>query len=203
MNASEPQPTASEPRASEPRPSASEPRTSASEPRASASGLSTLCFLRLLALLLTLPLAAQKVHEICNTCHAEQVADFQKHKHFTKSLSCDICHGPSERHRNSNGAVAPDRVAAPDEIPALCGACHTVENQAYSTSKHAKLVLARSKVKAAHCATCHSNHAPRTIIQTLIQCNRCHSALPAQHPKFAVEATCLTCHDRHTLLAKK
>ncbi|MGH9662041.1 MAG: cytochrome c3 family protein, partial [Bryobacteraceae bacterium] len=67
---------------------------------------------------------AQKAHEYCVACHTSQVEDFQAHKHFERGLSCDACHGASVKHRTSTGAVSPDRVAAADEQPALCGGCH-------------------------------------------------------------------------------
>jgi hypothetical protein len=156
---------------------------------------------RCLLLLCALPLLAQKTHEFCASCHSEQVADFQTHPHFQKGLSCDACHGPSVKHRTSIGAVPPDRVAAPDEVPALCGGCHASEQKEYLASKHGKLVMARSKVKAANCATCHGVHNPRTASQTQAQCQRCHAALPSPHPAVAAKASCMGCHARHTLVA--
>ena len=145
-----------------------------------------------------LPLAAApKTHELCAPCHSEQVQDFQNHAHFRKGLSCDICHGASVRHRTASGAAAPDRVAAPDVEAALCGACHTVEAGEYKTTRHAQLVEARGALKGASCTTCHGVHAPRSDAQMVRQCNRCHTALSATHPK--VEKSCNACHARHTL----
>jgi len=155
--------------------------------------------MRTVLLLLTLPLLAQKTHEFCAPCHAEQVADFRPTRIFQKGLSCDACHGPSAKHPRFDWRSASDRVAAPDEIPALCGACHAGEQKDFLESKHGKLVMARSKVKAANCATCHGVHNLRTTAQTLQQCRKCHAALPAAHP--AAAASCMSCHARHTLLA--
>ena len=155
--------------------------------------------MRLTLLLLALPLLAQKTQEFCAPCHSEQVADFETHKHFQKGLSCDACHGPSVKHGASTGAVSPDRVAAPDEVPALCGGCHAGQQKEFLASKHGALVMARSKVKAANCATCHGVHNLRTASQTLQQCQKCHPALPASHPAAAATAACMSCHDRHTL----
>ena len=89
-------------------------------------------------------LFAQKTHEFCAPCHAEQVGDFQTHPHFAKGLSCDACHGQSVKHRTSTGAASPDRVAAPDEVPALCGTCHPAQKKEYLTTKHATLVMSHS-----------------------------------------------------------
>ncbi len=161
----------------------------------------------LAALLWALPLCAQKTHEICAPCHAQQVADFQKHPHFQKGISCDACHGASVKHRSSTGASAPDKVASSDEVPALCGNCHAAEQKEYIASKHGVLVLARAKIKSANCNTCHSVHALRAAAQTEAQCQRCHATLPAAcklAPAFTTAAvSCMNCHARHSLAAKR
>ncbi|MBI3470392.1 MAG: hypothetical protein HY013_03440 [Candidatus Solibacter usitatus] len=149
--------------------------------------------------LCALPLFAQKTHTLCAACHADQVAAFQTHKHFSKGLSCDACHGASTQHRNSTGAVAPDRVAAPEEVPALCGGCHAAEKSEYAASRHGQLVLAKSRTRAAHCGTCHGVHNLRTAVQMRQQCNKCHATLAESHPRVAAEASCFTCHAKHTL----
>jgi hypothetical protein len=158
--------------------------------------------IRLVVLIfLALPLLAQKTHEVCAPCHSEQVADLETHPHFRKGLSCDACHGASVKHRTSTGAVPPDQVAAPDEVPALCGACHASEEKEYISSKHGKLVMARSSPRAANCATCHGVHNLRSAKQTQMQCQRCHGTLSAAHPAMASGASCIACHAKHTLLA--
>ena len=135
--------------------------------------------------------------EPCAPCHNEQIADVAAHKHGAKSVTCVVCHGASEKHRTATGAVPPDKVAAPDEVPALCGTCHAIEKKAYLTSKHSKLVLERSKVKSANCATCHGVHA---IQKPEARCARCHAALPAS---CKPGATCTSCHVRHTMSSKQ
>ena len=160
----------------------------------------------LLLLLLALPLTAQKVHDRCNACHNEQVTDFLQHPHEAKQLSCDTCHGPSEKHMAASGGAAPDRVAAPDEQVALCGACHVPVRKEFEQSKHAKLLLARSATRAPACGTCHGVHAPAAARQIEQRCIRCHNTLP---PACRMEVAnvapvrCMSCHSRHTLTAKK
>lgn len=151
--------------------------------------------------ILLVPSLAGQVHELCKSCHQDQFNDFQTHAHFAKGLSCDLCHGPSEKHRKAAGAAAPDRVAAPDELPVLCGGCHANEKQQYLESEHGKLVMARSRTRAAHCGTCHGVHAARTARQMRVQCDRCHASLPASHPKS--DAACWSCHVPHTMKAKQ
>ena len=143
--------------------------------------------------------------EPCAPCHSEQIGDFQSHKHSSKGLSCAVCHGAAEKHRNSNGESPPDRVAAPNEVPALCGSCHAGELKDYTASKHGALVLALSKTKAANCNTCHGVHGLKTANQMLVQCNRCHAALPEsckKDPPVAAGIACMGCHARHTLARK-
>ena len=157
--------------------------------------------------LLALPLAAQPTHDLCSACHQTPVEDFQKHKHFASKLSCDACHGPSTAHRESQGDTAPDKVAGPTEQPAVCGACHTAQAKEYRASKHGQLVIARSEKRAATCTMCHGNHALRSFAGMEAQCMRCHSELPASckqtPPTAAAKLSCVNCHGKHTLVARK
>jgi hypothetical protein len=118
---------------------------------------------------------AQKSHELCSACHSGQVEDFQSHAHFERGLSCDTCHGRSEKHMKATGAAPPDRVASPDEIPALCGTCHAPQRAQYLATAHAKLVTERARVRAPHCGTCHGVHNLRPAKN---QCGRCHTEIP-------------------------
>ena len=135
--------------------------------------------------------------EPCAPCHNEQIADVGAHKHGAKSVTCAVCHGASEKHRNATGAAPPDRVAAPDEVPALCGTCHVEQKSAYLTSKHARLVMERAKVRSANCVTCHGVHAMQ---RAEARCARCHTSLPAL---CKAGTSCSTCHAKHSMTAKK
>ncbi|MCZ2152192.1 MAG: hypothetical protein LC126_30995 [Bryobacterales bacterium] len=156
-----------------------------------------------LLLLIISSLSAQETGRLCAPCHAEYVADLKTHKHFAKGIGCEVCHGSSQQHRNAAGATAPDRVAAPDEVPALCGGCHTAQRKEYEPSKHGVLVLARSKTRAANCGTCHGVHSPRTAAAMERQCARCHASLPDACRKPVTVASgrlrCAVCHAPHTL----
>ncbi|MEX2262191.1 MAG: cytochrome c3 family protein [Bryobacteraceae bacterium] len=162
-------------------------------------------FRALLLFVLPLALFGQKVQEFCAACHTQQVADFETHTHHAKGLSCDICHGPSLKHRNSIGAASPDRVASSDQLAALCGACHTGQAKEYSTSKHGKLVAERSRTRAASCTTCHGTHSLRAGLETERQCAKCHVSLPAsckaQPARKDASVSCMNCHAQHTLQA--
>ena len=165
----------------------------------------------LLLLAAAVPVAAQKQHELCAVCHTETVRDYLAHPHFQKGLACAACHGESTAHRTSQGHTEPDRVTRPHEIPALCGGCHPGKGpvpilKLYSESKHGRLVLEQSKVRAAHCGTCHGVHSVRQGRATENQCKRCHTTLPAScsaAPPRRTAVSCAACHDPHTLLALK
>jgi hypothetical protein len=156
--------------------------------------------------------AQQPVHELCRPCHTETTADFVSHPHAKNGLSCDTCHGESVRHRESAGGADPDRIAAPDQVPALCGGCHdrAVENAGgasttllgqYQASKHGVFVAERSKVRAPHCATCHGEHGLRSARAMQLSCARCHQNLPqacsAAPPSSGSAVICANCHQPH------
>lgn len=152
--------------------------------------------------LAALPLAAQ-VHEQCRACHSDQFEEFQQHKHFTAKLSCDICHGSSEKHRTASGAAPVDRVAASFEQPAVCGTCHAAQAKQYIASRHGVVTMAKSETRAAACTTCHGVHSLRTAALRLNQCQRCHASMKPAHPKVEGKADCFSCHSPHSLVAKK
>ena len=92
---------------------------------------------------------AQPVHTLCQACHSEQVDDFLKHPHAAKSLSCDACHGTSVKHHEASGGAPPDRVAGPQEVPALCGGCHAAQKAQFDKSKHAAVLALAGQAKLA------------------------------------------------------
>ncbi|MBY0502344.1 MAG: hypothetical protein K2X03_00440 [Bryobacteraceae bacterium] len=154
--------------------------------------------MRHLLWLLALSVSGQ-VHQLCQPCHTEAAGDVESHKHFAKQVSCDACHGTSEKHRLAAGGAAPDRVATREQVPVLCGGCHVAERKSYETSAHAKVLAAGQK--SAHCATCHGNHAPRPLAAMAARCQSCHTTLPAAcagKPRVAARVSCAGCHTVHT-----
>ncbi|MBM3785843.1 MAG: hypothetical protein FJW30_15885 [Acidobacteria bacterium] len=140
----------------------------------------------------------------CAPCHNEQIADFATHKH-SKTFECALCHGASEKHRASTGTVPPDKIAAPEEVPALCGNCHITERRQYMASKHFAAYIATPKVRTANCNTCHGHHAVRPFQAMVNTCNRCHVTTPAAckgkpvSEQAASRVPCMGCHSRHEL----
>lgn len=148
-----------------------------------------------LFLLLALAAQAQPVQEFCAPCHSGPSEEFDGHPHKAKGLSCDACHGPSVKHRESQGDTPPDRIAGPLQVPALCGTCHAAQLAAYKPSKHYETLLARIEGKRApNCSTCHSTHSARSLAAIQAQCQRCHESLPATCKPSA----CASCHNPHS-----
>lgn len=150
-------------------------------------------------MLLLVLLQAPAVHEQCRQCHTEAASDVEGHKHFGKGVSCEACHGASEKHRAASGHAAPDRVAVREQVPSLCGGCHPAERKSYEASKHWTVLKAGEK--SAHCATCHGNHAARSARAMENTCTRCHATLPAAcsaAPKQAAKVRCAGCHTIHS-----
>ena len=121
-------------------------------------------------------LAQPPTHQQCQQCHTEAASDVESHPHFAKAVSCDACHGKSEKHVAATGHAAPDRVATREQVPPLCGTCHPAQRKAYDTSRHSAVLKAGQK--SAHCATCHGNHSLRTTKAIQTSCARCHPKLP-------------------------
>ncbi len=152
-----------------------------------------------LALALGLSSLAPRAPDFCVRCHAAQVRDFKTHPHRGYGLNCESCHGESARHRLSKGAVPPDRVAEPEEVPALCGGCHARQLKSYSISEHAKLLFERSQAEAPNCVTCHGVHKLLTATQTERRCLSCHSAsFAGPSPPVKGKVSCMHCHSPHS-----
>ena len=148
-----------------------------------------------------------QVHQLCQPCHTEAASDVESHPHFKKNVSCDACHGASEKHRLAAGGAAPDKVATREQVPVLCGSCHLAERRSYETSRHAAVLAAGSK--SAQCATCHGNHALRPLAAMAARCQSCHATLPAACAAKSAAASavskvsCAGCHAPHAFAKPK
>ncbi|MBM3801213.1 MAG: hypothetical protein FJW26_02755 [Acidimicrobiia bacterium] len=167
----------------------------------------------LLTLLFRVTLVAgEKTSDFCKVCHSDTVTDFLSHAHSKNGLDCDTCHGASIKHRSSQGHSEPDQIAAPHEVPALCGACHTGKGsttiaEQYASSKHGQLVLSKARTRAPHCGSCHGVHGALGPLEILAQCKRCHTKLPescrARSSAAKASVGCADCHAAHGFAVKK
>src|SRR5260370_8937048 len=150
------------------------------------------------AILLILPLNAQKTADACAPCHAAEWADFKSHPHFAKGLDCDAGHSEGAKHPAAAGS---DHPISPERIPALCGKCHAGELEEYRGSNHGKLVLARASDPAPNCVTCHGAHRIQGASATEEKCLECHLTIPNfflnTAPRTTGNAACVDCHSAH------
>lgn len=142
----------------------------------------------------------EPLHQVCGVCHTTVAQDFRSHPHLEQGLDCNVCHGESQAHRDAAGAAPPDRVAAPHQVPALCGTCHVEQHESFQASRHGVLVAAMER--APHCGTCHDVHRVRSARAIERRCNNCHQDLPAacsEAPPAGVDAavSCAACHQPH------
>ncbi len=162
-----------------------------------------------LILMVMAPQEASAELPVCVACHSATVDQFFTHPHAEQGIRCNVCHGESLRHAESDGGSEPDRIAAPHEVPGLCGACHVGEGPdpiltEYSASQHGMLVLEQSRTRAPHCGTCHGVHQRREGKAIEIRCKRCHATLPAECselPAPTATVSCAGCHRPHSFLS--
>ena len=99
-------------------------------------------------------------------------------KHDLGAPACNSCHG-------NHGAVPP----GVESISNVCGTCHALNEQLFSTSPHKKAFDARHLPE---CETCHGNHAILAATDQLLGvgpeavCSRCHTS--TENPKGYVAA---------------
>ena len=127
----------------------------------------------------------------CDTCHEKAVQQFEAGAHArlrkqgnTNAPTCANCHNDVHEARKANDA------AFRQDVPNVCGKCHTAISKQYSASVHGQRVLAGDP-SSASCTTCHG----------------AHTNLPPRDPESLVNArnirdTCASCHN-NVVLARK
>ena len=133
----------------------------------------------------------------CESCHAEQVADFQISMHgqkraegSTEAPQCTTCHGDHK----ILGRTDPESPVFARNLPGLCADCHTHQMEGtiegiddlshYNESIHGKGLIESGLLVTATCVDCHTAHRelPKTDERSTV------------HPSN-VAGTCATCHD--------
>jgi len=127
----------------------------------------------------------------CNTCHEDAVKQFEAGAHATlrhqgneKAPTCASCHNDVHEARKANDA------AFRQDVPNVCGKCHTKISQQFASSAHG-VKLAQGDFAAPSCTTCHGSH----------------TNLPPRDPESLVNArnirdTCASCH-ANVVLARR
>jgi predicted CXXCH cytochrome family protein len=130
------------------------------------------------------------------------------------TLSCTSCHTTITEVPHKNAPMTPSQWR--QQIPKLCGGCHTTALKDYLSSVHGKQVAQRSNINAAVCTDCHTAHAvaqpklPATRIAITKACGGCHASALASYKEtyhgeiftlgYANAATCSDCHRGHAIL---
>ena len=111
------------------------------------------------------------ISETCQTCHAQQRAEFRKRSHMPLpegKMSCEDCHNP-------HGSTTRPLLKA-DTVNELCYACHA--------EKRGPLIWEHAPVRE-NCLNCHSPHGSnndKLLVQTRpYLCLQCHDAIGG-HP---------------------
>ena len=91
----------------------------------------------------------------CGECHEDRLKQLNKFEH--KTLSCEVCHGPSEMH-----AEAPDleQYRPQKQHTMSCLRCH---EQNPSRPKWLKQINVRDHYSGQNCIECHVPHAPSEV----------------------------------------
>jgi hypothetical protein len=109
-------------------------------------------------------------HEICATCHSEEVDGFTMSPHFTSGANtCNDCHDVHKRLGMIPDSSKPDRLDIPGFMQ-LCQSCHEEQAGGFMESGHAQMDVAV-------CGSCHDFHQERmfrlnpTDNSTCLQCH--------------------------------
>jgi cytochrome b subunit of formate dehydrogenase/nitrate/TMAO reductase-like tetraheme cytochrome c subunit len=129
-------------------------------------------------------------------------------------LTCVSCHTTITEIPHKNPPLTPAQWR--QQIPKLCGSCHTAALNDYTRSTHGKQVIGSSNVYAAVCTDCHTTHAvakpqlPATRLAITDACGGCHAKTMASYQEsyhgklfalgYANIATCADCHSGHAIL---
>jgi DmsE family decaheme c-type cytochrome len=140
-------------------------------------------------------------NEVCAACHEDIAKAFESNVH--KQKSCEVCHGPTEKHQESASAAdirQPAKLRA-SEVDKTCLACHL--NQ----PAHAGRIQSGHGKNQVSCVACHTAHAKGTNIRVKASvnglCTQCHVTQKAEfskshHHKVPEGAmSCVDCHNPH------
>ena len=110
-------------------------------------------------------LAKPTINEVCQTCHQQQRAEFNKRSHMPLpegKMSCADCHNP-------HGSVTKPLLKA-DSVNVLCTSCHA--------EKRGPMLWEHAPVRE-NCSHCHhphgSNHDKLLVASRPQLCQQCHS----------------------------
>ncbi len=152
--------------------------------------------------------------EVCQACHSETFADFEKTPHWRTTLDtrrgpagqgCEGCHGPGAEHVSGGGdptKIFTFREVSARDVSTRCLGCHEygVEHSNFERSQHNNNDVS--------CIACHSPHNAK-VPQFLLRdkqptlCYTCHLetkpdfSKPFRHRVNENFVKCTDCHNQH------
>lgn len=125
--------------------------------------------------------------QVCAGCHDDIVA--KKNASYHRTLSCEVCHGPSAKHADDPGETKP---IVPRKRGEACLYCHQ-----YLPSRPTGFpqIIEATHNPMEPCVSCHNPHDPKPPSVPEL-CSACHgeiSRTKAISPHARLE--CTTCHE--------
>lgn len=125
--------------------------------------------------------------QVCVECHDDEGT--AKSRSYHRTLSCEICHGPSLAHAEDPDSGLP---VVPRKRGEVCLYCHS-----YLASRPTGFpqVIERLHNPVKACIECHNPHDP-TPPQTPEQCTACHAQIArTKAVSYHAPLECQTCHE--------
>lgn len=125
--------------------------------------------------------------QACADCHDDEIK--LKESSYHRTLSCEVCHGPSSRHAGDPGSVKP---FVPRKRGEACLYCH---NYLPSRPTGFPQIIESTHNPLQPCIDCHNPHDPKPP-QVPESCAACHAEIArmksiSHHGRLE----CTTCHD--------
>lgn len=148
--------------------------------------------------------------EVCATCHAEEVKNFEGNPHSRlalmhsgKGVTCESCHGAGKAHVESGGdatKIFQFSKATARQVDDKCSGCHAASHPNFARSAHGEAGVS--------CTSCHSTHkfeseANMLKVSQPQLCYSCHTDVkpafsqPFHHKVNEGLMSCSDCHDPH------
>ena len=125
--------------------------------------------------------------QVCVECHTDEGE--AKSLSYHRTLSCEVCHGPSADHADDPTTILPE---VPRKRGEACLYCHE-----YLASRPTGFpqILERMHNPMEPCITCHDPHDP-TPPETPEECSACHAQIARTKAiSHHYRIDCVTCHD--------
>src|SRR5690606_32508351 len=117
------------------------------------------------------PVSINPGPEVCETCHATTVTEWERSAHGEQQLACTSCHNPH-----------PQQLLFEDDSVALCLNCHEEPRDDYAHVAHPDQL----------CTDCHMHRAKS---EDLLAHYESGALFPTGHEAVVQTVACVTCHE--------